>query len=245
MISLSKMMLQVLTETMSFADLLNNSDPARVDRATHVKSRSLKVTTMDGQEAWIFSYKSDPDWTTTEKRWQGYVQFLKEAVGPNDNAEDLQCMVDCNCPDYRYRWAYRNAEAGAGEVGSNSWNGNNGNAPKNPSNDLGTGLCKHLISLGRYLKTKIEPTAPEEPEEPKDAEEVPETPDYTKPIGSVPMKSTAGDAPEEPVKKKYPTFKPSFYSDSRSGDLMENNTSLKDKIQKFVESNPNFEVPYD
>ena len=104
MISLSKMMLQVLTETMSFADLLNNSDPARVDRATHVKSRSLKVTTMDGQEAWIFSYKSDPDWTTTEKRWQGYVQFLKEAVGPNDNAEDLQCMVDCNCQDYRYRW---------------------------------------------------------------------------------------------------------------------------------------------
>lgn len=234
MISFKDIMRVVLTETMSFMDLWRNSDPARKVRARHVNTRSLGVTTMDNNEAWTFSYKSEPAWNTTGKRWQGYVRFLKENVERTDSAKDLECMVDCTCPDYRFRWAYRNAEAGAGAIGPGAWNDNNGQPPKTINTDLGTGMCKHLIALGEHLRTKIEPQSPEPTEVP--VAPAPKRPTITPSVPSTPSK--LGQAPEPPKKSNY-------YSDPRSGDLMESKGSLFEKMQAFVKQNPQFEVTYE
>lgn len=150
MISFADIMRKVLTETMSFRDLLRRSDSARKDRARHIRTKSLGVTTMDGNEAWRFSYKSDPGWSTTGQRWRGHIIFFKEDVSNKESAMDLQCMSDCSCPDFRYRWAYRNAEAGVAPIGSNSLNQNNGRPPR-PYNDLGVGAC---IAKGELILIK-------------------------------------------------------------------------------------------
>lgn len=229
-------MRQVLNETMSFVDLWRTSDPERKMRARHVKPKSLGVRSMDSNEAWTFSYKSEQDWNTTGNRWRGYVRFLKENVDQVDSAKDLKCMVDCTCPDYRYRWAYNNAKAGAGALGADAWNTNNGMSPS-PANNLGPGLCKHLLSLGEYLRTKIEPTAPEPPDE--------------EPEGEVPVSTAPAITPSQPSRPSQvarapepPDENPSYYSDSRSGELMEGRSSIKNKIDKFVQENPEFDVPY-
>ena len=235
MISFAEMMRKVLTETMSFMDLWRRTDTGRKTRAFHVKPKSLGVTTMDGHEAWTFSYKSEKPWNTTGLRHQGYVRFLKENVEQVDSAKDLQCMVDCSCPDYRYRFAYRNAEAGAGTTGANSLNQNNGQPPKTKNTDLGTGMCKHLTSLGEYLRTKWEPMAPEPPGT------VP-----SQPVG--PKPSIRPSAPSTPSKlgmAPEPPKKPSYYSDTRAGDLLEARGTLFERIQRFVKANPEFEVPYE
>lgn len=233
MISFKNIMTRILTEVLTFRQLLSRSEPGRILRGKNdVKSRSIRVTSMNGDEAWMFSYKSNP--STTGKRWHGYVRFLKENVDNARSAEDLECMVDCDCPDYRYRWAYNNAKDGSGITGPNSWNKNNGKPPRPKSmggvGDMGVGLCKHLVSLSEYLKTKIDPTAPE----PEEKESLP-----IQPSVSVPVKSTksVASAPEKPTTQ-------SPYSDTRSGDLMENKSIFRTKLDSFVENNPEFDVYY-
>ena len=85
MISFSKILKEVLTETMTLRDLLNTGgtnipyvlDPKynRVDRSKTVRSRSLLVRAVEDSEAWTFTYKSNP--SSTGNRWHGYIQFLK------------------------------------------------------------------------------------------------------------------------------------------------------------------------
>lgn len=238
-------MRKVLTERMSFRDLFRSSDPGRIDRSRDVNTKSLRVTSMDGNEAWTFSYKSNP--STTQQRWQGYVRFLKEDVSHKDRADQLDCMVDCTCPDYRFRWAYNNAKQDAGAIGPGAWNDSNGSAPRPREQggvgDLGPGMCKHLIALGEYLKTNIEPEAPK-PEEPKAPAVVKPTP-----VGK-----------KEPVLPKATVQAPSpedTYSDSRSGDsgdedsysdsreLQEGSGKLGEKINNLVKTNPQFDVWYE
>jgi hypothetical protein len=137
-----------------------------------------------------------------------------------------------NCPDYRYRWAYRNAEQDAGMLGPDSINGNNGQPPKTKNTDLGPGLCKHLSSLTEYLRTKLDPVAPENPDEvPQEPEPTPEPVQPS--VASTPSK--LGKAPEQP----------SPYSDSRAGDLFESTDSIYNKIDRFVKETPEFEVQYE
>ncbi len=263
MISFAKIMQTVLTERMSFSDLYSTSDPARIDRSADVKSKSLRVTSMDGQEAWTFSYKSSP--STTGHRWHGYVRFLKDTEGHAGSAADLDCMVDCDCPDYRYRFAYNNAKEEAGALGPNSWNKNNGQPPRPRDQggvgDYGTGMCKHLISLGEYLKTNIEPTAPEPPKVPAPkAPTVKPTVNAPGPKANVPVKAPTSVAPEP---KKQPIVKPPIvpnrssvnapdpddidndgYSDSRSGTLQENQGKIGEKLSTFIKAKPEFDVYY-
>lgn len=263
MISFAKIMQKVLTERMSFRDLYSTSTPDRVDRSKSVRSKSLRVTSMDGQEAWTFSYKSSP--STTGHRWHGYVRFLKDNVEQAASAADLDCMVDCDCPDYRYRFAYNNAKEEAGAIGPNSWNQNNGQPPRPREQggvgDYGTGMCKHLISIGEYLKTNIEPTAPEPPKAPTPvAPKVVPTIKAPEPKPSVPSKPTS-NAPQPakkpvavkpaPLVKKSPIDAPSpedtvdDYTDSRSGDLQENVGQVGEKLTALVKSKPEFEVWYE
>jgi hypothetical protein len=202
---------------------------------------------MDASNAWVFSYKSQGAWSTTGQRWHGYVKLLKSEALNNHNVEiqDVDCMVDCDCPDYRYRFAYGNTEQGASITGDSSWNKNNGHYP----NKMGkrVGLCKHLMSLVEYLGTKVEPVAPE-PTEP---------PPIQRKAGAV--KKGMHPSQYKNLPKKYQTYpstdpklaqapeppKTTPYSDTRSGDLFEGNGStLFERISSFVKSNPQFAVEY-
>lgn len=205
MISLKQLLREVLSETMTFNQLLGSSDQGRARRSTHVSSKSVRVTTIDEDEAWTFSYKSQGSHSTTGKRWHGYVRFLKDNVAKNQTAANVECMVDCDCPDYKYRFAYNNARAGAGITGAQSWNGNNGNPPRPREQggvgDYGNGLCKHLISLGRFLQTEVEPDQPQEPEKPEPTAQ-PQQP--TKPQPKPQAKPEPKPEPQQPEPKVAP-----------------------------------------
>jgi hypothetical protein len=93
-------------------------------------------------------------------------------------------------------------------------------------------MCKHLIALGKYLKTQISPEAPE----PEDEPPMPKEPvkKQTLPPAQAPQTSKAPD-PED------------TYDDSRSGSetLMEGVSPLYSRFEEFVKSNPEFEVMYE
>jgi hypothetical protein len=61
MILLKKLIQEFLCERMTFNQLVAASagkpDPSRMGRADHVKSKSVRVTSLDEKEAWTFSYK--------------------------------------------------------------------------------------------------------------------------------------------------------------------------------------------
>jgi hypothetical protein len=240
MISFSQILRKVLTETVSFASLYRGSESGRKERGRQdVNVKPMRVMTLDQNEAWAFSYKSNP--STTGQRWHGYVQFLKENVKSETDASRLQCMVDCDCPDYRYRYAYNNAQAGAGRIGKHpEWpygNDNNGSKPKPRSQggvgDYGVGMCKHLCALGEFLKTKISPEAPE--------------PDDPAPI---PKKKVVQKTPTPPAQKPQTTKAPDpeddTYTDSRTGSdtLTEGISPLYSRLEAFAKSNPEFDVMY-
>ena len=244
MISFAKIMQKVLTERMSFRDLYANSTPDRVDRSKKVQTRSLRVRSMNGDEAWTFTYKSNP--STTGHRWHGYVRFLKDDVSQAKSAADLDCMVDCDCPDYRYRWAYNNAKNDAGALGTDAWNKNNGQPPRPRElggvGDQGPGMCKHLIALGEYLKTNIEPEAPQ-PDEAPDTQLTPKA--KNPPLPQV--------KPQPQVKKasqRQPTIQaPSpedddGYSDSRAGTLQESSGKIGERLTNLTTTQPEFDVWY-
>ena len=154
MIKLRNIIRHLIFERLSFGTLLRQSDPERKKRANHVDARNLLVTSGDtGMEKWIFSYKSQGNHSTTGMRHRGYIQFFKDNVAQNEDPMSLDCIVDCNCPDFKYKYAYNNNKAGATPIGSTALNTNNGQKPQ-PQNDLRVpGLCKHLISLSEFLNT--------------------------------------------------------------------------------------------
>ncbi len=146
-----------ISEDMSYNDLLKLTTPERKDRASNVTARSLPVSTENGLETWNFRYKSSPQTTVTDKPFRGSISFIKGKVGQNNDAMKMKCKVDCECPDFMYRFAYNDAAKGASQVGPDSLSGCANRRPK-PAYDYGEGLCKHLTALGRFLKTKIQAT---------------------------------------------------------------------------------------
>lgn len=142
--------------------------------------------------------------------------------------------------------------------------------------NLGPGLCKHLVSLTEYLKsnamdvgvspekiaatskvkrTRIKkpipanigaaPQPPNEPKIPVPAVQPVSVPIATQtpaqPAKTEPVSVNVGTAPEEPKEKD------TAYSDSRSGDLMEesNGFNLYNKIKEFIKRNRRFQVDYE
>lgn len=250
MISFSKILRTLLTERMSFRSLLASSEAGRKQRGRQdVNSRPMRVATMDGNEAWTFRYKSHP--STTGNPWHGYIQFFKGDVSEKDNAEDLECMVDCDCPDYRYRFAYNNAQADAGRIGkSPDWrygNQNNGQKWKPRSQggvgDYGVGLCKHLCALSEYLKTNISPEAPE----PDDKAPVPDKKLIQKPVppAVAPQTSDAPD-PEHDQDQDQDKENGRTGSDTLTERIQRGQVSqLYRKIDEFAKENPEFTVMYE
>ena len=239
MISFYNILKRVLTERVTFASIYSRSESGRKERGRQdVNVKPMRVMTLDQNEAWAFSYKSSP--STTGHRWHGYIQFFKENVKSETDASRLQCMVDCDCPDYRYRYAYNNAQAGAGRIGKHpEWpygNDNNGQKWKPRSQggvgDYGVGMCKHLCALGEFLKTKISPEAPEPEDEPPAPKK--KVNPQTLPPAKAPQTSKAPD-PED------------TYDDSRTGSdtLMEGVSPLYTRLEAFSKSNPEFTVMYE
>lgn len=213
-------MRKLLTERMSFRDLYSRTESGRKDRGrTDVNTKPLKVTSIDGHEAWTFSYKSNP--STTGNRWQGYISFFKENVDSKESASDLECQADCQCPDYRYRWAYANNAQDAAPIGNDSLNQCINRPPNITNPEQVPGLCKHLSALRDYLWEKVEPDAPP----PTEAPEPTEVPDSTK----------APDPDDMDT-----------YSDTRSGGaLQENIGHLAERFNALVQTNPQFDVWYE
>ena len=229
MISFTNIMRKVLTERMSFGSLFDYTDQGRKDRATDVNVKPLEVTSIGNDQAWTFSYKSSP--STTGQRWQGYILFFKEDVSQKDDALNLDCQVDCTCPDYRYRWAYANNKQDASPIGGNSYNQCINRAPNRTNPEQVPGLCKHLAALKDYLWEKIEPDRPN-------------------PADTLPS-STEAPTPEDPKLPVTPatpsisTTSTDTYSDTRSGTLQEGSVRLFDRIDQFVHNAPQFNVPYE
>jgi hypothetical protein len=164
MIKLRQLICEIIAERMTYSDLMRASDPKRADRAKRIPARSLVVKSLNDQEAWKFSYKTPKEENTTGLRHQGFIHFFKEGLTAGENAMKIDCSVDCSCPDYKYRFSFANKAADAGDNGPTSLN----KGLSYPSSiNAGPGLCKHLISLKEYLRTKIEgkpePPTPEQP----------------------------------------------------------------------------------
>lgn len=143
-----------LNETLSYNQLMKYVDDGRKERSDHVRERSLPVSVDENEESWNFRYKSNP--SVTDQPFQGQITFFKE-VSSKDNVADLPCKVDCGCPDFKFRWAYNDTEKDASQIGSDSLNKCINRKPQ-PAYNQGVGMCKHLVSLSEYLKTKIRNT---------------------------------------------------------------------------------------
>lgn len=159
MISLTNMVRGLLTEVMTFRQLFAKTDGGRRDRGNRMRVRSLAGTASEDSENWNFGYKSANDHITTGKSHMGRISFGKDAYRRYKNKKSMDeviCKVDCSCKDYRYRWAYANAAQQAGDIGVNSLNKCNGNPPNKTNPRRKPSLCKHLVSLKDYLRTKLE-----------------------------------------------------------------------------------------
>lgn len=193
MIPFRQLICEIIAERMTYADLMRSSDPKRSDRAKRIPARSLVVKSLNDREAWKFSYKTPKEENTTGLRHQGFIYFFKEGLEAGEDAMKIDCSVDCSCPDYKYRFSFANKQADAGENGPNSLN-KGLNYPS--SINAGPGLCKHLISLKEYLRTKIEgePTEPAEPVQGEKPVAVPKSPAP----GTVPPEEPEPVQPEVP-----------------------------------------------
>ena len=240
---------ELLLTEITFKELFDGSDPERKDRAKgDVNARSTRVITMDEDEAWTFNYKSNP--STTGDRWHGYVRFLKEsAIGENKSMDDIDCKIECDCPDFRYRYRYNDAAIGASDNNDNpdfkrTRDDYNKQKPRMPGNNK-VGMCKHLCALADFLKTKIDPTEVPTPEDevpeknPNDNEKkssLPEPKDNTHP-NNVDMR-TGSDSDND---------KTDSTSDSTSDSIRENDApktvGAYQKIDTFVKSMPSFVDP--
>jgi len=158
-------LMEQLNEVMTYNKLMQLADKSprgidgltRKQRAKTVRVRSIPVSMENGKESWNFRYASNPSNTAREDQepLRGSIQFFKEIKNTSTkNAADLPCHVDCNCRDFMYRWAWNDAAKDASQIGPKSLNKCINRRPK-PAYNLGEGLCKHLIALEGYLRTKI------------------------------------------------------------------------------------------
>lgn len=137
-----------LFERMSFDQLMGMSDPKRIARSATVRVPPLKFDAYKDQEAYYFNAKSAP--STTGLRHKGYVKVFKPK-DPNTPLEKVDCEVDCQCPDYKFRWAWANKQRGSSKVGPNSLNQAWNQAPRKTNPKGRPGLCKHIISTRDYI----------------------------------------------------------------------------------------------
>jgi hypothetical protein len=151
-----------LNERMSFADLYDDTDDERIfkSKLPGMRVRPMAISMENDNETWNFGYTSQEKSQYKRHRdkvgHRGRIIFFKDSVEPDDNAEDLECMVDCDCKDFQMRWAYVDAQQDASMIGPNSLNKAINRPPLKTNPEGETKLCKHLAALVRYLVTNLD-----------------------------------------------------------------------------------------
>jgi len=151
-----------LDERMSFADLYDDTDDERIfkSKLPGMRVRPMAISMENGNETWNFGYTSQEKAQYKRHRdkvgHKGRIIFFKDSVEPDDNAEDLECMVDCDCKDFQMRFAYVDAQQDASMIGPNSLNKAINRPPLKTNPEGDTKLCKHLAALIRYLVTNLD-----------------------------------------------------------------------------------------
>lgn len=141
--------LQRLDERMTYDQLFRISDPKRVARSFKVRGPPLDIDSYQDAVYYIFNFKANP--STTGLRHKGYVKFYKPRNPRRTPLQKLECLVDCTCPDFRYRWAWANKQRGSGVVGPKSLNQALNRAPKKTNPQGKPGLCKHVLAAREYI----------------------------------------------------------------------------------------------
>lgn len=139
-----------LVEKLTYDQLFRMSDPKRVKRSHTVHGPPLEIDSYQDAIYYIFNFKSNP--STTGLRHKGYIKFFKPRVGnTNKPLHKLDCLVDCTCPDYKYRWAWANKQRGSGRVGVGSLNQAWNRAPRITNPGSIPGLCKHVLAAREFI----------------------------------------------------------------------------------------------
>jgi len=141
-----------LLEKLTFDQLVSVSEPKRVMRAKTVRGPPLDVEAYDDSVYYVFNFKSFP--STTGKRHKGFIKFFKPKS--QKPLEKIECLVDCTCPDFRYRWAWANKQRGSSVVGPKSMNQALNRAPRITNPRSRPGLCKHVLALRDFVYGQYE-----------------------------------------------------------------------------------------
>ena len=141
-----------LAEDMSFRQLMNYSDPKRVVRSLTVHGPPLDIRAFEDSMYYLFNFKSSP--SMTGLRHKGYIKFLKP--DKRKPLMDVKCVVDCTCPDFRYRWAWADKQRHASKVGPGSMNQALNRAPHITNPSARPGMCKHLLALRNWLDNSLD-----------------------------------------------------------------------------------------
>lgn len=136
-------------EDMSYKQLYNLSEPRRKERARTVSGPAIMIDSYQDSAYYHFNFKSMP--STTGLRHRGYVRFKRPVLNSDRHAEDISCIVDCTCHDFKYRWAWADKQRGASRVGSASMNKAFNRAPIVTNPTARPGLCKHLLAVADYI----------------------------------------------------------------------------------------------
>lgn len=140
-----------LQERLTFDKLFRISEPKRVYRSFTVRGPPLEIDSYQDVVYYIFNFKANP--STTGLRHRGYVKFFKPLHKNPKNVplQHLDCLVDCTCPDFRYRWAWANKQRGSSVVGPQSLNQAWNRAPRKTNPTGAPGLCKHILAARQFI----------------------------------------------------------------------------------------------
>jgi len=143
----------VILERLTFHQLFQATDSGRVDRAnTQVRGPALEVESVQDSNYYYFNMKSFP--STTGLRHKGYIRFFKPRNASPRTYQPLEkqeVIVDCMCPDYKFRFAWANKQRQSGLVGPQSLNKAWNRAPRITNPTGRPSLCKHLAACKDYI----------------------------------------------------------------------------------------------
>lgn len=142
--------MRFLVERLTYDQLFRYSEPKRVKRSATVRGPPLEIDANSDAVYHSFNFKSFP--STTGLRHHGYIKFVKPKGKANGvPLQHIPCVVDCTCPDMRYRWAWVLKQHQSGAVGDKSLNKALNLAPKKTNPAKIPGLCKHILAARNYI----------------------------------------------------------------------------------------------
>jgi len=137
-----------LVERLTYSQLYAFTDAERKSRARGVSGPALIVDSYQDTAFYVFDYKSKP--STTGLRHKGYIKFFKPRARTAPTGENLECLVDCDCHDFKFRWAFADKQRGSSRVGVSSLNQAWNQAPRVTNPGLRPGLC---VAKGELVNT--------------------------------------------------------------------------------------------